>query len=37
LKERIMVVAAALAWNTNRYHPMVEVAVGWLKKQGDRR
>jgi DNA-binding transcriptional LysR family regulator len=37
LKERIMVVAAALAWNANRYHPMVEVAVGWLKKQSDRR
>lgn len=37
LKERIMVVAAALAWNANRYHPMVEVAVAWLKKQSNRR
>ncbi|MGO4305939.1 LysR substrate-binding domain-containing protein [Cupriavidus sp. RAF12] len=33
LKERIMVVAAALAWNSNRYHPMVDVAVSWLKKK----
>ncbi|WP_454736132.1 LysR substrate-binding domain-containing protein [Cupriavidus necator] len=37
LKERIMVVAAALAWNANRYHPMVDVAVAWLKKQSGRR
>lgn len=31
LKERVMVVTAALAWNTNRYHPMVDVVVSWLK------
>lgn len=33
LKERVMVVAAALVWNPNRYHPMVDVAVSWLKKR----
>ncbi|AWI58364.1 LysR substrate-binding domain-containing protein [Sinorhizobium fredii] len=31
LKERVMVVTAALAWNTKRYHPMVETVVSWLK------
>ncbi|MEZ0001545.1 LysR substrate-binding domain-containing protein [Sinorhizobium fredii] len=31
LKERVMVVTAALAWNTKRYHPMVEVVVARLK------
>lgn len=27
LKERVMVVTAALAWNEKRYHPMVDVVV----------
>ncbi|WOS62005.1 LysR substrate-binding domain-containing protein [Sinorhizobium fredii] len=31
LKERVMVVTAALAWNTKRYHPMVETVASWLK------
>jgi DNA-binding transcriptional LysR family regulator len=30
LKERAMVVTAALAWNNARHHPMVDVAVKWL-------
>ena len=34
LKERIMVVTAALAWNKNRYHPMVDVVVSRLKARG---
>lgn len=34
LKERIMVVAATLAWNSNRYNPMVDEAVAWLRSQG---
>lgn len=34
LKERIMVVAATLAWNANRYNPMVDEAVAWLRSQG---
>ena len=34
LKERIMVVAAALAWNVNRYNPMVDEAVAWLRSRG---
>lgn len=33
LKERVMVVTAALAWNVNRHHPMVEVVVSWLKSK----
>lgn len=37
LKERIMVVAATLAWNANRHHPMVDVAVAWLKNRGSHR
>ena len=32
LKEKVMVVTAALAWNTARFHPLVEVAVQWLEK-----
>lgn len=32
LKEKVMVVTAALAWNTARYHPLVDVAVQWLEK-----
>lgn len=31
LKEKVIVATAALAWNTKRYHPMVEVAVSWLR------
>jgi hypothetical protein len=33
LKERAMVVTAALAWNHARHHPMVDVAVKWLANQ----
>ncbi len=33
LKERVMVVTAALAWNRNRYHPMVDVVVSRLKSR----
>lgn len=33
LKEKITVVTAALAWNTERYHPMVEAAVALMKSQ----
>jgi len=36
LKERVMVVSAALAWNSNRYNPMVDEAVKWLQSQGRR-
>ncbi|MGV7214955.1 LysR family transcriptional regulator [Bradyrhizobium sp. UFLA05-112] len=31
LKERVMVVTAALAWNSMRYNPMVDATVAWLK------
>jgi DNA-binding transcriptional LysR family regulator len=31
LKERVMVVTAALAWNTARYHPIVDAVVSKLK------
>ena len=31
LKERVLVVTAALAWNSSRHNPMVDVAVAWLK------
>ncbi|AOJ33591.1 LysR substrate-binding domain-containing protein [Burkholderia metallica] len=37
LKERVMVVTAALVWNSNRYHPMVDEVVASLKKQATRR
>lgn len=33
LKEKVMVVTAALMWNTNRHHPMVDEAVSWLKRR----
>lgn len=36
LKERVMVVTAALAWNTNRHHPMVDAVVSWAKSVGGR-
>lgn len=32
LKEKVNVVTAALAWNEKRYHPMVDVAVDWLRQ-----
>lgn len=31
LKETIMVVTAALAWKEDRYHPMVDIAIEFLK------
>lgn len=31
LKEKIVVVTAAAAWNTRRHHPMVDAAVDWLQ------
>ncbi|RQS62920.1 LysR family transcriptional regulator [Burkholderia sp. Bp8963] len=37
LKERVMVVTAALAWNADRYHPMVDAVVSWLKNRGGKR
>lgn len=37
LKEKVMVVTAALAWNENRHHPMVETVVSWLKSQNHHR
>lgn len=33
LRERVMVVTAALAWNTERHHPLVDIAVTWLRGQ----
>lgn len=33
LKERVMVVTAAAAWNASRHHPMVDEAVAWLNSQ----
>lgn len=32
LKERVMVDTAALAWRTDRHHPMVEATVDWIRK-----
>lgn len=34
LKEKVMVITAAAAWNTRRHHPMVDEAVDWLRAQG---
>jgi hypothetical protein len=34
LKERVVVVTAALAWNANRHHPMVDAVVAWAKGVG---
>lgn len=31
LQENVTVVTAAAAWNTRRYHPLVDSAVTWLK------
>jgi DNA-binding transcriptional LysR family regulator len=31
LKERVMVVTAAVAWTMKRHHPMVDAALSWLK------
>jgi DNA-binding transcriptional LysR family regulator len=36
LKERVMVVTAALAWNSRRHHPMVDAAVAWAKDNAAR-
>lgn len=33
LKERVMVVTAALAWNPARHHPMVDAVVAWARGQ----
>ncbi|AIU87536.1 LysR family transcriptional regulator [Pectobacterium odoriferum] len=33
IRECVMVVTAALAWNTERHHPLVDVAVAWLRGQ----
>ena len=33
LKEQIMVVTSAVAWNANRHHPMVNEAIAWLRTQ----
>ncbi|RDJ01359.1 LysR substrate-binding domain-containing protein [Rhizobium grahamii] len=33
LKERVVVVTAALAWNKNRFHPMVDVVVSQLNQK----
>ena len=34
LREKVMVVTAAAAWNSRRHHPMVDAAVAWLRSQG---
>lgn len=34
LKERIVIVTAAAAWNASRHHPMVDEAVAWLRSHG---
>jgi DNA-binding transcriptional LysR family regulator len=36
LKERVMVVTAALAWNPGRHHPMVDAVVSWAKRTAAR-
>jgi DNA-binding transcriptional LysR family regulator len=36
LKEKVMVVTAALVWSTERHHPMVDEVVSWLAKKGQR-
>ncbi len=36
LKERVMVVTSALAWNTKRHHPMVSFAISCLKSRDAR-
>lgn len=36
LKERVMVVTAALAWNSRRHHPMVDAVVTWAKENAAR-
>ncbi|CAG9225577.1 LysR family transcriptional regulator [Paraburkholderia tropica] len=37
LKERVMVVTAALAWNARRHHPMVDAVVEWARGVGTRK
>ncbi|MCA8165775.1 LysR family transcriptional regulator [Burkholderia gladioli] len=34
LKERVMVVTAALAWDASRHHPMVEAMREWAERTG---
>lgn len=36
LKEKITVVTAAVVWNTQRHHPIVDEVVSWLKKRTSR-
>ncbi|WP_233887976.1 LysR substrate-binding domain-containing protein [Paraburkholderia flagellata] len=36
LKEKIEVVTAALLWNTQRHHPLVDEVVAWLKNRKTR-
>ncbi|OZI34797.1 LysR family transcriptional regulator [Bordetella genomosp. 10] len=33
LREKVMVVTAALAWSAERAHPLVDAAVAWLKRR----
>lgn len=33
LKEKLTVVTAALAWNSERHHPLVDAVVSWLKSR----
>lgn len=33
LKEKLTVVTAALAWNAERHHPLVDAVVSWLKSR----
>lgn len=37
LKERVTVVTAAAAWNHARHHPLVDVAVQWLREHDNSR
>ncbi len=36
LQEKIMVVTAAVVWNTRRHHPMVDQAIAWIRSQEQR-
>jgi DNA-binding transcriptional LysR family regulator len=36
LHEKIMVVTAAVVWNTRRHHPMVDQAIAWIRSQEQR-
>lgn len=37
LKERVMVVTAALAWDASRHHPMVDAVLEWAETTGAKR